>query len=336
MTPSKLTLIFALIVGALAAGAAGCSDAAVEPSINEDLRRSRCPSSRADSPAPPPVSPTEVPPTPPAPEGAPAAGSDGTSWVDTLVSDMLLFHDGPCAVLESLRGWGSGASWPEATPRPAGYGYAIPWAHTMEDTSHPNGDGYPWRVPGPYTGNQAPNTRVQQRDMQLWWLLSDGSWVLGSHNAEPGGAMYPLNWAEGTQIDGSAGLRDESANGGGVSMRSIGQGDYSKHLWHTWGSPRPIPANAVGAATAFFSRLVLDNPSGPDDRDKAHILSAGSGDWYKDEATITGAKAQGVNVLYMGFGRLKYVTKDWQLFGWTNLSEAQVRANPPPFVDSSK
>jgi hypothetical protein len=32
----------------------------------------------------------------------------------------------------------------------------------------------------------------------------------------------------------------------------------------------------------------------------------------------------------MGFSRLKYVTNDWQLFGWTSLTEAQLRANPPP------
>jgi len=38
----------------------------------------------------------------------------------------------------------------------------------------------------------------------------------------------------------------------------------------------------------------------------------------------------------MGFGRLKYVTNEWQMFGWTNLSEAQIRANPPPFIGLPK
>ena len=119
-------------------------------------------------------------------------------------------------------------------------------------------------------------------------------------------------------------------------MRSVGRDAYAKHLWHAWASPHVVPANAVGAATAFFSRLILDNPSGPDDRDKAHILSAGAGDWYKDQATLSGAKVQGQNVYYMGFGRLKYVTREWQLFGWTNLSETQLRANPPPFIGLPK
>lgn len=253
-------------------------------------------------------------------------------WVDTLVNDMKLYHDAPVAVLETLPGWGSGANWPEATPRPSGWKYAIPWTHTIEDTSHVNGNGYPWRVPGPYTGNQAPNTRVQQRDIQMWWLLSDGRWVLGTHNPRPGDSMFPLNWAEGTQIEGRDIWRDESANGGGSSMRSIGRDAYARHLWHEWASPHRIPDNAIGAVTVFFSRLILDDPKGPDDRHLAHILSAGAGDWYKDDATLTSPKVPGVNTTYMGIARLKYVTKDWQLFGWTSLSEAQIRANPPPVI----
>ena len=268
--------------------------------------------------------------------GPSPATTSASNWVDTLVDDMKLFHDGPTAVLESLPGWGSGASWPEATPRPSGWQYAIPWTHTMEDTSHVNGNGYPWRVPGPYTGNQAPNTRVQQRDIQMWWLLSNGQWVLGTHNPRPGKVMYPLHWAEGTEKSGTDIWRDETGNGGGASMRSIGLDAYAKHLWHAWASPHLIPANAIGAATAYFSRLILDNPGGPDDRRQARILSAGAGDWYKDQATLTSPKVQGQNVYYMGFGRLKYVTNEWQMFGWTSLSEAQIRANPPPFIGLPK
>lgn len=257
--------------------------------------------------------------------------------VDTMVSDMKWFHDGPSAVLETIKGWGSGASFPEAKARePSGWQYATPWTHTMADTNHVNGNGYPWRVASPYTGNQAPNTRVQQRDIQMWWLLDSGQWVLGSHNQSPGPNMYPLDWAEGTDINGTDIWRDETNNGGGASMRSIGRESYARHLWHTWASPHRIPVNAVGVATAYFSRLILDNPKGPDDRHLAHILSAGAGDYFRDQATISGFKVQGENVIYMGFARLKYVTKDWQLFSWTNLSEARIRANPPPFIGMPK
>ena len=253
-------------------------------------------------------------------------------FVDTIVSDMKLFHDGPSAVLEVLKGWGSGAGWPLASARPSGWQYAIPWTHVIADTSHQNGSGLPWRVPGPYIGNQGSNTRVQQRDLQMWWLLSDGRWVLGSRNNKMSPTLYPYNWAEGTDLMGTDVWRDESANGGGVSMRAIGREQYSRHLWHTWAAPHVVPNNAVGAVTVFYMRKILDNPAGPDDRNQARILAAGAGDWYKDAATLTAAKVQGQNVLYMGFSRLKYITNDWQLFAWTSLSEAQLRANPPPVI----
>jgi hypothetical protein len=79
-------------------------------------------------------------------------------------------------------------------------------------------------------------------------------------------------------------------------------------------------------------RKILDNPNGPDDRNNARILAGGAGDWYRDTATLSSFKTQGVNVLYMGFSRMKYITNDWQLFGWTSLTEAQLRANPPPIT----
>jgi hypothetical protein len=260
------------------------------------------------------------------------ATATAANLVDTIVADMKLFHDGPSAVLESLPGWGSGASWPEATPRPSGWQYAIPWTHVMADTSSPNGNGYPWRVSGPYSGNQGYNTRVQQRDVQMWWLLSDGRWVLGSHNNALEPVMYPLHWAEGTEAYATEVLRNEAGNGGGVSMRSIGRENYARHLWHAWAAPHRIPDNALGAVTVFFARKILDNPAGPDDRSQVRLLAAGAGDWYQDQATLTAPKVQGQNVIYMGFSRLKYITNDWQIFGWTSLSEAQLRANPPPVI----
>jgi hypothetical protein len=270
--------------------------------------------------------------------GADLSATNLASAVEMIISDMKLYHDGPTAVLESLPGWGSGVQWPAATRRPDGWQYAIPWTHVMADTSSPNGNGYPWLVPGPYTGNQAPNTRIQQRDVQMWWLLSNGTWRLGSHNNSMEPVLYPLHWAEGTSEYGTDVWRDESGNGGGVSMRSIGREKYARHLWHTWAAPNPIPDDAVGVVTVFFARRILDNPFGPDDRRFARILAAGAGDWYKDTATLSSPKVggepgdPGVNVTYMGFSRLKYVTNDWQLFGWTSLSESQLRSNPPPII----
>lgn len=282
---------------------------------------------------------SNVIPTPAAVPTKPEATSSvaaSAAWIDSLVDDMRLFHDGPSAVLESTPDWGAVTGWPEATPRPSGWAYATPRTHTMADTGHANGRGYPWRVPEPYTGNQAPNTRVQQRDIQMWWLLSDGSWVLGSHNAKPDNVMLPLDRTEGPEKAGPDIWRDESGNGGGASMRGVGREGYARHLWRAESGSNPVPVNAVGAVAAFFSRLILDDPNGPDDRDKAHVLSACAGDWLEGQVSVDAREAQGQNVHRMGYGRLKYVTREWQLFGWTNLSEAQIRANPPPLIGLPK
>ncbi len=276
-------------------------------------------------PAPMPTKPAPVP------EAAPNA-----DWIDVLVGDMRLFHDGPSAVLASTRDWASGAGWPEATPRPAGWAHARPHTHTMADTGHANGAGHPWRVPGPYSGNQAPNTRVQQRDIQMWWLLSDGTWLLGSHDARPGNLMLAFDPAERAEKAASEAWRDESGNGGGASMRSVGREGYARHLWRAGSASSQVPENAVGAVAVFFARLILDDPGGTDDRDTAHVLSACAGDWLRSAHAVDTGEAVGQNVLRLGHGRLKYVTREWQLFGWTNLSEAQLRANPPPLIGLSK
>jgi hypothetical protein len=254
--------------------------------------------------------------------------------IDTVINDMTLFHDGPSDVLEAIAGWGCGAYLPRTQniARPSGWLYSIPWTHMMEDTSHANGNGYPWLVAGPYTGNSAANTRVQQRDVQMWWLLSNNTWVLGSHTAQPGNAMFPINWSEAGQINASESWRSETSNGGGASMLSIGRGTYESYQWHTWASPNLIPANAVGQLSVCFMRLILDNPNGTDDRSSARILGASGADWYKDAATISGEKIPGVNIQGAYNGRLKYITNDWQLFGASILTDAQLRIGYPPII----
>jgi hypothetical protein len=258
--------------------------------------------------------------------------------VDTIISDMALFHDNPCAVLETLPGWGSGASSPESVPAPATWTHCIPWTHIMREARggylQPQDVNRPWRLPIGGIGNTAGNTRVQQAHIQMWWLLVNGTWVLSSYNPKPGAVAYPYNWSEYEFIDAFQFWRDEAI---GTSMADLGASNFDR-LWHAFGSAVPIPANAIGCVTAYYARKIKDNDAGVDDRDDARILGGGAGDWYRSAATADGsdgAKIGGVNVSYMGFSRLKYITNDWQLFAWytTNtLTQAQLRANPPPLV----
>ena len=258
-------------------------------------------------------------------------------WIDTLVSDMKLWHDGPVRTLEWLRGWGSGWEYPRIFPKPEGWTTAGPWGVIMADTDHPNGTNppVPWRVAGPYTGNRAPNTRVQVRDMQLWWLMSNGQWVRGSYVANPGGYMYHTSW-KGEQTTSENAFRDESNNGGGKSARYINMNapsssslQFDEWHWHFFGPRATAPTGYVGFATAYFARKILHDPNGVDDRANARLLADTAGDWW-----IT-ATAQWDNFKTsgpMGWNRFKYLNNNWQMISFHSLTEAQIRANPPPII----
>jgi len=259
------------------------------------------------------------------------------TYVDTMVADMGLFHDGPSDVLEQLQGWGSGANYPTSFKLPSSWTapYGIMWFHVMEDSENISaGDlARPWRVPGPYTGNQAPNTRIQMRDLQLWYLSMSDVWTLAAHREAPGSTMYPNNWNEGVDISNTT-LRSESGNGGGASVRDIGRGTYESHNWHSFTGAAALPPNK-GLATAVIGRKILDNTSGADDRASCRMLAAACGDWYRDASVVSGPKIMGQNTTVMGIARLKYLTNDWQIFAWYSndkLGEAAIRANPPPFI----
>lgn len=267
------------------------------------------------------------------------------SYVETLINDMALFHDAPCDVLKVIRSWGSGAFLPQAYNKPAGWTNGLMWFHIMEDLPAAQlsaaDAARPWRVPGPYTGNLAQNTRTQARDLQLWFLLPNGTWFLHNHALRPGSYMPPISWGDEFGAKSNATWRSETdANGSGASIRDLGYGEYEDYVWHAFTSPRqPLPTSYLAIASAFYARLILDNPSGPDDRASARVLAAGAGDYYQDQATADGGtKIVGGNVSPMGYARLKYVTNDWQLFGFyssNTLSQAALRANPPPFIGLS-
>jgi hypothetical protein len=258
------------------------------------------------------------------------------SYVDTFINDMALFHDAPADNLQpsGIPSWGSAAYYPEAYAKPGSWIYGIPWFHCMEDCPlnllNARDAGLPWRYPGPYTGNQAPNTRVEVAHIQGWLLRPNNQWELWNYAQRAGGYMTPINWDEysGGPFENPT-LRNETI---GSSILAPGRGIAEDHNWHSFTGAREM-GSYLGIATCLYARLILDDNGGTDDRASCKVLMGVAGDYYQDYATVIGDKFGGVNVLPMGYSRLKYVTNEWQLFAFysTNtLSEAQFRANPPP------
>lgn len=250
------------------------------------------------------------------------------SYIDTLVDDMGLFHDGPSYPLKYIPQWGTGRNWPESYSKPDGWLVATPWGVICAD--YPVGFSAAWRDGGPYTGNDAPNTRVQVCDLQLWFLLANGTWQLGVHSVVPSGDMYLSDWSETVLPTDS---RDESANGGGTSIRYINYGaTYGEYLYHFYTSRATVPSNYVGVAACYYARKILHDTGGTDDRASARLLADTAGDWW---TTATAAWDNFTTNAPLGYNRFKYLSNDWQLISWysnNTMSAAAIRANPPPFI----
>jgi len=173
--------------------------------------------------------------------------------------------------------------------------------------------------------DQAPNTRVQLRDDQLWILSkSSGKWTEAQYPTIQGGAFR-------SDFAGNAGrgitTKDESANGGGLSV-TAGDG-FNYHFWS--GRRATIdPTDIKGVYSVFQARLILDDPSKPDDRASAHYLAGGGGDYWRDQNAPWASDWSnngGING-----GRLKFVTNDWKSFSMETLSATQMELNPPPLT----
>src|SRR5665648_129076 len=177
----------------------------------------------------------------------------------------------------------------------------------------------------PCEGSSATNTRCQIRNVTTKFLKKDGKWYTVQSGAF-GGAAYLENFADNKNID--AGARDESANGGGLSV-VVGIGPWSGYNYHFYTSGRTSvdTSNIVGIYTSCEARLILDDPGKPDDRASCkNILSMGA-DWWLNE-TVGWLPDWSANS-GIGGGRGKWVSTEWQTFNMCTLKPEQILANPP-------
>ena len=122
---------------------------------------------------------------------------------------------------------------------------------------------------------------------------------------------------------------DESANGGGSSF-IVGVGPwagYNYHFWPSGGRALVDVNNVVGVYTSCEARLILDNPSGPDDRAQCKNILQMGGDWWLN--TTTGWLPDWSANSGIGAMRTKWVTPNWQTYNFCTLTPAQIQANPP-------
>ena len=191
--------------------------------------------------------------------------------------------------------------------------------------------------------NKAVNTAVEIGYTRGWWLDQKGAWhpmnqlkvqnewitiprMQGgtpyNERRDCSDTAYPLiyqermnNYLTYTPIKGL------SASG----FRLVRPDHYFRY--HGWNS-RTIPSNPDDVKAVFgqiYFRLVLIDPNGIDDRDKAeYIVHIASDRFAPDMGRTLGT---------LSISRYKKVTKDWVSINILSdgITKAQLTANPPPF-----
>ncbi|MFZ4542327.1 MAG: hypothetical protein ACOYNL_11150, partial [Rickettsiales bacterium] len=206
--------------------------------------------------------------------------------------------------------------------------------------------------------NTSTNTRVQVRNMFIYALLFDDTWVSGgkdSLNSHPNtyGTWHSIFLGPGMTSgngDGHAvliGTGNALSDGriepdGGSSLGSIGMGNgepadargfglrmfdtYSWHFYPLSGFDRTradLEQNFVGTLSCLETKLVLHDPNGPDDREQSAMLINVGADYYnvsRGSSYIGGAQ----------HSRWKRITNDWQLACTTDIPVDALRKSLPP------
>lgn len=180
-----------------------------------------------------------------------------------------------------------------------------------------------WFVTQEAQGNKATNSRVQMKDLRVYYLSqSTKKWSQLDIKSAPDVEMYvsPFSYygPSGRRLEGS----------GGISVKP--KYPYFHHGYGNTKSINPQDIRAIYAAMDF--RLAVDDASKPDDRASAkYVVTTGADYWPGQGVTWSLGYAPGV-----GTGRLLLATQNWRTatllvpnpnYGATM---AEMKTNPPP------
>lgn len=172
--------------------------------------------------------------------------------------------------------------------------------------------------------NPAANTRVNIRNMQLWFRsLRTGVWTRKCITSQPTCRAY---YEDFSQPSIAADVRNEPD--GTISVRAgtratTGVG-YNAHFYPS--SRVLFDPTDIGAWLSIYeARLILHDPNGTDDRWSAKYIASAGADYWPD---LTGYWAA-PGAPAMADGKLKYVRPYWRWYAIVTVIEADLVGQPP-------
>ena len=241
---------------------------------------------------------TDTPPVPTNPTTIPNS-------FQQLRDDMTEDHVAPPRGVPASMDWSTGPRIGYGNEPPADWNAMITWGQVYAAAG----------------ATAAPNTRVQVKNLQTWYLSkSTNEWINWQRSSNVGGANYAEDFQEDENIPTD--LRAE-AEGYSATVPD----DYNFHFWVDELRPTMDPTDIAAVWTAIDARLILDDPNESDDRATSRLMMSAGADYWEspsaqwDQWTTNGDIA---------IGRFRWLTEDWQTYNMHTMSEEILVNNPPP------
>lgn len=193
---------------------------------------------------------------------------------------------------------------------PGDWSAIVPWGQVYADTTvAAAGDANPAGV------------RFQLRNMQQWILRkSTMRWERLSQTDALAGANYAEDFQEDLSVE--ADIRDESANGGGISATVVDGTNF-----HFFPADRSAidPDDIAEVWSLFEGRLIGDEGTDPAAFADSRLIADVGGDYW---TTVTAEWDQWKTNGDWAIGRFKYLTPDWQVFNAHTLTPGEMELSP--------
>ena len=171
-------------------------------------------------------------------------------------------------------------------------------------------------------GSASNNVRVQIKDMRAYQLSrSDLKWRVLQNSRRVEGAAYREDFVN--NANKKADQRTEPDGSISVKLSK----NYNYHFWPATSRVNINPSNIRGIVVTVFAKLIPDRIQARQDLSRArYVLNVGGDYWLSQTANWDNFKTNGE----IGIGRFKYLTKNWQMFTMTTLSQPELMCYPPP------